>query len=75
MIVYRDMSFCMRDCGNIECKRNKTHIPWENELPVSYLRCLDCINWKPVKSGVIRDYYEPEYTHNKQLDRSDTNDI
>lgn len=50
MIVYKDRAFCMQDCGRIECIRNKQNIPWENQLPVSFIRCDDCINWEKLRN-------------------------
>ena len=57
MIVYRDMAFCMRECGQTNCVRNKATIPWENRLPVSFMRCEDCVNWKPIEHGKLKNYY------------------
>lgn len=60
MICYKDRTFCMRDCGRIECRRNKAAIPWENQLPVCYMRGDDCTNWESVRDREERDYYETE---------------
>lgn len=58
MIVYKDMSFCSRDCGMTNCIRNKQNIEWENQLPVSFIRCTDCKNYEPYRPRAKKDYYE-----------------
>lgn len=60
MIVYKDRSFCLQDCGNYECIRNKRSIPWDNLLPVSFIKCSDCINWESTWDRDTRDCYERE---------------
>ena len=58
MTCYRDMSFCMRECGREDCLRNKQRMPWDNQLPVSFIRCSDCKNYKPYRTRTQKDYYE-----------------
>lgn len=61
MIVYKDRAFCMQDCGRDECIRNKKTIPWENQLPVSFIRTDDCVNWeKPRNMRSCGDFYVRE---------------
>lgn len=41
-----DITYCIRDCGNMECKRNKQHLPYENkEVWMSFFKA--CKEWKP----------------------------
>lgn len=61
MIVYKDRFFCMQDCGRDECIRNKSTIPWSNDLPVSFMRCDDCENHIPLRNKRgMGDFYVKE---------------
>lgn len=61
MIVYKDRAFCIQECGRVECIRNKQNIPWENQMPVSFIRSDDCINWeKPRDMKNCGDFYVKE---------------
>ena len=39
-----DITYCIRDCGNMECERNKCHI--KNDW-VYMATFTDCKEWKP----------------------------
>lgn len=53
MFCYRDMTFCMRECANYKCKRNKKHlenIPEEEAwMPIAFSEFKECKNYKEVK--------------------------
>lgn len=41
-----DITYCTRECGNMECKRNREHLPYENkEVWMSFFN--ECKEWKP----------------------------
>lgn len=40
-----DITYCCRKCGNMECKRNKKHIP-EDAKYVSMSDFKDCEDYK-----------------------------
>lgn len=58
VIVYKDRAFCYQDCGLTECTRNKQNIEWDNQLPVSFMKCSDCVNWEPYGKREQKDYYD-----------------
>lgn len=41
----RDITYCCRTCGNMECKRNQKHIP-EDAKYVSMSDFNDCEDYK-----------------------------
>lgn len=49
MFCYRDMTFCTRDCWNMECKRNAKKVDLENldtDLPVCVDEFKNCKDWR-----------------------------
>lgn len=51
MITYKDMAFCLRDCANEQCERNKVNINKPKDLewmPVAFAEFKDCAEWKGV---------------------------
>lgn len=49
MPVYKDMTFCMRICGNLKCNRNALYTQ-ENDtgLPVAWSEFKDCDDFEEV---------------------------
>lgn len=47
-ICYKDMTFCIRDCKNKKCERNKKHTEnaTYNGLPICYCDFYDCKEYK-----------------------------
>ena len=39
-----DITYCIRDCGNMECKRNKEHIKNDWVFMATFPECKE---WKP----------------------------
>ena len=61
MIVYKDRAFCMQDCGRNECIRNKANIPWDNDLPVSFIKGVNCVNHIPLRNRTdMGDFFVKE---------------
>lgn len=53
MITYKDMAFCLRDCANRRCERNKVNIKKPIDLgwmPVDFAEFKDCAEWKEKKA-------------------------
>lgn len=42
-----DITYCTRECGNMECKRNKEHIKNDKNDWVFMATFPNCKEWKP----------------------------
>lgn len=51
-MTYNDITYCSRECANMECKRNQKHIPKDWEI-VSMAGFADCENWKEVNADFM----------------------
>lgn len=59
MITYKDMTFCSDDCKNIDCERNKKHVPLNPPLPVAYARFRQtCLRYQNPEFGDSVQYQE-----------------
>ena len=47
MIIYNDTTYCVRECNNMDCKRNFKHIEGQDTkgLPVSMAVFDKCKEW------------------------------
>lgn len=52
-MTYNDMTYCSRECSNMECKRNREHLPYEINYFVSMAEFKDCENWKEVDADFM----------------------
>jgi hypothetical protein len=52
MLCHKDMTFCLRECGNMDCARNLDNIPlredgsYDTIFPVAMSGFGDCEKWK-----------------------------
>lgn len=46
MMCYKDMTFCVRECTNMECKRNIKHVPDDVLEPICMAKFMDCEKWR-----------------------------
>lgn len=44
-----DITFCARECGNMECKRNLKNYPSEGTMYCSMANFIDCKEYKEVE--------------------------
>ena len=51
-MTYNDITYCSKECANMECKRNQKHIPKDWEI-VSMAGFTDCENWKEVDADFM----------------------
>lgn len=56
-MTYNDITYCSRECANMECKRNQKHIPKDWEI-VSMAGFADCENWKEVDADFMFEALE-----------------
>lgn len=43
-MTYNDITYCSRECANMECKRNQKHLP-KGPIIISMAEFTDCENW------------------------------
>ena len=43
-MTYNDITYCSRECANMECKRNQKHLP-KSPIIISMAEFTDCENW------------------------------
>ena len=46
MDCYKGMTFCYRECTNMECKRNIKHVPDDVLEPICMAEFMDCEKWR-----------------------------
>lgn len=47
MITFNDMTYCVRQCSNMQCKRNIKHLEgMDIRLPLSQAYFEECENWR-----------------------------
>ena len=51
-MTYNDITYCSRECANIECKRNQKHLPKGAKI-VSMAEFTDCENWKEIDADFM----------------------
>ena len=51
-MTYNDITYCSRECANVECKRNQKHLPKGAKL-VSMAEFTDCENWKEIDADCM----------------------
>jgi hypothetical protein len=49
MMPSTDITFCARECGNMECERNRENLPYEINYFVSMADFKDCKEWREKK--------------------------
>ena len=51
-MTYNDITYCSRECANMECKRNQKHLPKSPKI-ISMAEFADCENWKEVDADFM----------------------
>lgn len=51
-MTYNDITYCSRECANMECKRNQKHLPKGAKI-VSMAEFTDCENWKEIDADFM----------------------
>lgn len=47
MITYNDITYCVRQCSNMQCKRNIKHLDGlDIKLPISQASFDNCEKWR-----------------------------
>ena len=46
-MTYNDITYCSRECANMECKRNQKHLPKTGKIIIiSMAEFTDCEKWR-----------------------------
>lgn len=56
-MTYNDITYCSRECANMECKRNQKHLPKGVKI-ISMAEFTDCENWKEVDADFMFEALE-----------------
>ena len=51
-MTYNDITYCSRECANMECKRNQKHLPKGPKI-ISMAEFKDCENWKEIDADFM----------------------
>ena len=51
-MTYNDITYCSRECANMECKRNQKHLPQGAKI-VSMAEFKDCENWREIDADFM----------------------
>lgn len=57
-MTYNDITYCSRECANMECKRNQKNLP-KGPIIISMAEFTDCENWEEIDADFM--FKELEY--------------